>query len=115
MDVGIQMVFASYGWDDIKDSEVYRQEVRLAQLADELGFDVLWSAEHHFSITHSVLTMSCCCRMSRDSLQHASSGGNGRRDPSLERPTTSCRKDLAAGSSDSRTSPFRYRAWLVAP
>jgi alkanesulfonate monooxygenase SsuD/methylene tetrahydromethanopterin reductase-like flavin-dependent oxidoreductase (luciferase family) len=48
MDVGIQMVFASYGWEDIKDSEVYRQEVRLAQLADELGFDVLWSAEHHF-------------------------------------------------------------------
>jgi alkanesulfonate monooxygenase SsuD/methylene tetrahydromethanopterin reductase-like flavin-dependent oxidoreductase (luciferase family) len=47
MDVGIQMVFASYGWDDIKDSEVYRQEVRLAQLADELGFDVLLSAEHH--------------------------------------------------------------------
>jgi alkanesulfonate monooxygenase SsuD/methylene tetrahydromethanopterin reductase-like flavin-dependent oxidoreductase (luciferase family) len=48
MDVGIQMVFASYGWDDLKDSEVYRQEIRLAQLADELGFDVLWSAEHHF-------------------------------------------------------------------
>jgi alkanesulfonate monooxygenase SsuD/methylene tetrahydromethanopterin reductase-like flavin-dependent oxidoreductase (luciferase family) len=45
MDVGIQMVFASYGWDDIKDSEVYREEVRLAQLADELGFDVLWSAD----------------------------------------------------------------------
>jgi len=48
MDVGIQMVFASYGWDDVADSEVYRQEIRLARLADDLGFDVLWSAEHHF-------------------------------------------------------------------
>jgi hypothetical protein len=48
MDVGIQMVFAGCGWNDIKDSEVYRQEIRLAQLADELGFDVSWSAEHHF-------------------------------------------------------------------
>src|SRR5881396_3253361 len=48
MDVGIQMVFASYGWDKISDSEVWDEELRLARLADELGFDVLWSVEHHF-------------------------------------------------------------------
>jgi alkanesulfonate monooxygenase SsuD/methylene tetrahydromethanopterin reductase-like flavin-dependent oxidoreductase (luciferase family) len=48
MDVGIQMVFASYGWDDIGDRQVWDEELRLARLADELGFDVLWSVEHHF-------------------------------------------------------------------
>jgi alkanesulfonate monooxygenase SsuD/methylene tetrahydromethanopterin reductase-like flavin-dependent oxidoreductase (luciferase family) len=48
MDVGIQMVFASYGWDGISDAEVWDEELRLARLADELGYDVLWSVEHHF-------------------------------------------------------------------
>jgi len=48
MDVGIQMVFASYGWSNISDAEVWDEELRLARLADELGFDVLWSVEHHF-------------------------------------------------------------------
>jgi alkanesulfonate monooxygenase SsuD/methylene tetrahydromethanopterin reductase-like flavin-dependent oxidoreductase (luciferase family) len=48
MDVGIQMVFASYGWDGIGDTRVWDEELRLARLADELGFDVLWSVEHHF-------------------------------------------------------------------
>lgn len=48
MDVGIQMVFTSHGWAGIKDSQVYDEELRLALLADELGFDVVWSVEHHF-------------------------------------------------------------------
>ena len=48
MDVGVQMVFASYGWDGIGDAQVWDEELRLARLADELGFDVLWSVEHHF-------------------------------------------------------------------
>jgi alkanesulfonate monooxygenase SsuD/methylene tetrahydromethanopterin reductase-like flavin-dependent oxidoreductase (luciferase family) len=48
MDVGVQMVFASYGWDNIGDAQVWDEELRLARLADELGFDVLWSVEHHF-------------------------------------------------------------------
>ena len=49
MDVGIQMVFASYGWDGkTSDAQVWDEELRLARLADELGYDVLWSVEHHF-------------------------------------------------------------------
>src|SRR3981081_1085112 len=49
MDVGIQMVFASHGWDgQISDAQVWDEELRLARLADELGLDVLWSVEHHF-------------------------------------------------------------------
>lgn len=48
MDVGILMPFASDGWPGIKDSEVYAEELGLARLADELGFNVAWAAEHHF-------------------------------------------------------------------
>ena len=33
----------------IPDGEVYREELRLADLAEPLGFDSLWSVEHHFT------------------------------------------------------------------
>lgn len=49
MRVGVQMVFQSFGYpDDIADQHVYAEELRLAELADELGFDALWPVEHHF-------------------------------------------------------------------
>jgi alkanesulfonate monooxygenase SsuD/methylene tetrahydromethanopterin reductase-like flavin-dependent oxidoreductase (luciferase family) len=48
MDVGMMMVFASYGWENVSDDQVWDEEIRLARLAADLGFDVLWSAEHHF-------------------------------------------------------------------
>lgn len=49
MDVGVQMVFASYGWTDITDEQVWDEEIRLSRLADELGFSALWAVEHHFN------------------------------------------------------------------
>jgi alkanesulfonate monooxygenase SsuD/methylene tetrahydromethanopterin reductase-like flavin-dependent oxidoreductase (luciferase family) len=49
MDVGLQMVFSSYGWTDVSDTQVWDEELRLARLAADLGFDVLWSVEHHFN------------------------------------------------------------------
>ena len=49
MDVGLQMVFASYGWQSIPDDQVWDEELALARLAADLGFDVLWSVEHHFN------------------------------------------------------------------
>ena len=49
MDVGMMMVFASYGWEDCPDARVWDEEIRLARLAADLGFDCLWSAEHHFN------------------------------------------------------------------
>ena len=49
MNVGMMMVFASYGWDDCSDARVWEEEIRLARLAADLGFDCLWSAEHHFN------------------------------------------------------------------
>ena len=48
MDLGMMMVFASYGWENIGDDQVWDEEIRLARLAADSGFDVLWSAEHHF-------------------------------------------------------------------
>ena len=33
----------------ISDYNVYKQEMRLADLAEPLGFDSLWSVEHHFT------------------------------------------------------------------
>ncbi|MEQ9642373.1 MAG: LLM class flavin-dependent oxidoreductase [Alphaproteobacteria bacterium] len=49
MDVGMMMVFTNYGWDDCPDSQVWDEELRLARMARDLGFDCLWSAEHHFN------------------------------------------------------------------
>ena len=49
MDVGLQMVFASYGWTGVSDSQVWDEELALARLADDLGFDCLWAVEHHFN------------------------------------------------------------------
>ena len=51
MDVGMMMVFASYGWDDCSDDQrVWDEEIRLARLAADLGFELsVWSAEHHFN------------------------------------------------------------------
>jgi alkanesulfonate monooxygenase SsuD/methylene tetrahydromethanopterin reductase-like flavin-dependent oxidoreductase (luciferase family) len=48
MDVGLQTVFSSHGWDGIADSQVYDEETHLALLAEDLGFDVVWAVEHHF-------------------------------------------------------------------
>jgi alkanesulfonate monooxygenase SsuD/methylene tetrahydromethanopterin reductase-like flavin-dependent oxidoreductase (luciferase family) len=49
MDVGMMMVFASYGWENCPDGRVWDEEIRLAALAADSGFDCLWSAEHHFN------------------------------------------------------------------
>jgi alkanesulfonate monooxygenase SsuD/methylene tetrahydromethanopterin reductase-like flavin-dependent oxidoreductase (luciferase family) len=49
MDVGLQMVFASYGWSGVSDEQVWDEEISLARLAADSGFDVLWSVEHHFN------------------------------------------------------------------
>ena len=50
MDVGMQLGFFKYGWPaEMKDSQVWDEEIRLARLADDFGFDVLWAVEHHFA------------------------------------------------------------------
>jgi|GEM_PF-3715578 len=49
MRFGLQMVFQPYGYGDgVDDAQVYDEEIRLAVLADRLGFDALWPVKHHF-------------------------------------------------------------------
>jgi len=47
MDVGLQMICSTYGWTDVSDQQAYDEEIKLALLAADLGFDALWAVEHH--------------------------------------------------------------------
>ena len=49
MDVGMMMIFSSYGWEGPPDGQMWEEELRLAELAAAEGCDCLWSAEHHFN------------------------------------------------------------------
>lgn len=48
MQIGIEQIFQSFGYDNITDDQVYDEETRIAVMADELGYDELWTVEHHF-------------------------------------------------------------------
>src|SRR5262249_27650794 len=48
MHVGYAPLFQTPG-NALPDAEVYRQECRLAEWAEPLGFDSIWSVEHHFT------------------------------------------------------------------
>jgi alkanesulfonate monooxygenase SsuD/methylene tetrahydromethanopterin reductase-like flavin-dependent oxidoreductase (luciferase family) len=48
MEIGMVQVMQSFGYDDITDAQVYDEEIKLAVLADELGYDHVWVVEHHF-------------------------------------------------------------------
>jgi alkanesulfonate monooxygenase SsuD/methylene tetrahydromethanopterin reductase-like flavin-dependent oxidoreductase (luciferase family) len=47
MHVGYGAVFQNPN-NALSDAEVYRNELRLAEMAEPLGFDSIWSVEHHF-------------------------------------------------------------------
>ena len=50
MRVGVQMIFQSWGYDQsVSDGQVVAEEIRLGELADELGYHALWPVEHHFN------------------------------------------------------------------
>jgi len=46
MKIGIQMLFQNPG--TMSDAELYQRELRVAELGEPLGFDTVWSVEHHF-------------------------------------------------------------------
>ena len=48
MDVGISIVFQNPGRAQ-SDFEVYQNDLKLANLAEPLGFDAVWGIEHHFT------------------------------------------------------------------
>src|SRR4051794_18913219 len=47
MHVGMSLFFQNLR--GVTDEEVWLDELRLADLAEPLGFDSLWSVEHHFT------------------------------------------------------------------
>ena len=47
MHVGMSLFFQYLG-PDPDDGAIYRHEISMADLAEPLGFDSIWSAEHHF-------------------------------------------------------------------
>src|SRR5260221_9818480 len=48
MHVGMGVIFQGEG-EGRTDRNVYRNELRLAELAEPLGFESLWGVEHHFT------------------------------------------------------------------
>ena len=48
MHVGMSSFFQNFGVGQ-DDAEIYRHEIAVADLAEPLGFDSIWSAEHHFN------------------------------------------------------------------
>jgi len=48
VEVGILLIFQNYLGRG-RDEDVVRNETRLAELAEPLGFDKVWSVEHHFT------------------------------------------------------------------
>src|SRR5439155_1073078 len=48
MNIGMGVIFQGEG-EGRTDRNVYRNELRLGDLAEPLGFDSLWGVEHHFT------------------------------------------------------------------
>ncbi len=48
MEVGMSIIFQNPGRER-SDREVYRSDLALADLAEPLGFDSIWTVEHHFT------------------------------------------------------------------
>lgn len=46
--LGLQLVFQNYGSQQ-RDTEHFRQEMEIAELAEPLGMDEIWPVEHHFT------------------------------------------------------------------
>lgn len=48
MNVGILLIFQNYGGQS-SDEQMVRDQIRIADLAEPLGYDSLWPPEHHFT------------------------------------------------------------------
>ena len=47
MKVGVLLVFQNWH-ENLTDEEMFRSEIRLGEMAETLGYDSVWSVEHHF-------------------------------------------------------------------
>ena len=48
MHIGYAPIFSNIG-NELSDRTIYREELRLAEMAEPMGFDSLWESEHHFT------------------------------------------------------------------
>lgn len=48
MHVGYAPIFQNLD-NELSDTEVYAEELRLAEMAEPMGFDSIWESEHHFT------------------------------------------------------------------
>ena len=48
MHVGMSVIFQNPG-ETVPDAQIYAQDLALARLAEPLGFESIWSVEHHFT------------------------------------------------------------------
>ena len=48
MHIGMSAIFQGFG-GTMSDREVWEADLRLADLAEPLGYESIWSVEHHFS------------------------------------------------------------------
>ena len=47
MNTGYMLMMANLH-EGMSDAEMIRQEMRIAEMAEEVGYDAIWCAEHHF-------------------------------------------------------------------
>ncbi|CAN0402560.1 unnamed protein product, partial [Phaeothamnion confervicola] len=48
MQIGLQLLCQSWGYDNTSDHKVYEEEMKLALQAEVLGYDLVGIVEHHF-------------------------------------------------------------------
>ena len=48
MHIGYAPIFSNIG-NELPDRKIYQEELRLADMAEPMGFDSLWESEHHFT------------------------------------------------------------------
>jgi Luciferase-like monooxygenase len=84
MQIGTLALFQRFGYDEtVTDSQVYQEELRLAEQIEDLGYDSHWCVEHHFEDysfcpDNTVYLRYLAAKTRRIKL------ATGRRDPAVE-------------------------------
>ena len=109
-------------WDEDSELQLIQDALEQVELADQLGFDVVWEVEHHFleEYSHSLAPPRCSSPppASAPRTSASATGSSRPRPATTTRPappsgspcSTSCR---TAGSSSARASRRRRPSWAA--